>query len=108
MAKSNVPSDIDIAQAAEPKPIGEIASQAGFNDEDYDCYGRFIAKVTSEKCRALRDDQSPSGKLILVTAMSPTPAGEGKTAMARADAGLLDGCSSLRIRRAISLGPAAQ
>ena len=79
MAKASIPSDIEIAQAASPKLIGEIAKQAGLQEEDYEGYGRYIAKLTREKCIALQQDSSDTGKLILVTAMSPTPAGEGKT-----------------------------
>jgi formate--tetrahydrofolate ligase len=79
MAGSDVPSDIDIAQAAELHPIESIASAAGLGAGDFDFYGRFIAKITREKCDELTKGSGPDGKLILVTAMSPTPAGEGKT-----------------------------
>ncbi len=107
MAKMNVPSDIEIAQAADLKPIGEIARQAGLSQSDYDCYGRYIAKLTSEKCQALRDDDSSDGKLILVTAMSPTPAGEGKTttSVGLADALRVIGENALLCLREPSLGP---
>jgi formate--tetrahydrofolate ligase len=107
MAKTNIPSDIEIAQAAEIKPIGEIARKAGFSESDYDCYGRYIAKITSEKCRALREDNSSDGKLILVTAMSPTPAGEGKTttSVGLADSLRAIGENAMLCLREPSLGP---
>ena len=52
MAKNEFPSDIEIAQNAQLKPIGEIAKQAGFEDDDFECHGRHIAKLTREKCLA--------------------------------------------------------
>ena len=71
-------SDLDIAQAANKRPILELASaQAGIPDEALEPYGRFKAKLSLEYIRTL--DARPDGKLILVTAISPTPAGEGKT-----------------------------
>ena len=107
MAKTNIPSDIEIAQAAELKPIGEIARQAGFGESDYDSYGRYIAKITREKCQALKDDDSSDGKLILVTAMSPTPAGEGKTttSVGLADSLRAIGENAMLCLREPSLGP---
>ena len=71
-------SDLDIAQAANKRPILELApAQAGIPDEALEPYGRFKAKLSLEYIRTL--DARPDGKLILVTAISPTPAGEGKT-----------------------------
>jgi formate--tetrahydrofolate ligase len=71
-------SDLDIAQAANKRPILELASaQVGIPDEALEPYGRFKAKLSLEYIRTL--DARPDGKLILVTAISPTPAGEGKT-----------------------------
>jgi formate--tetrahydrofolate ligase len=70
-------SDIEIAQAAELKPILEIGSQLGLSEADLDLYGRYKAKVSLEVLNS-RQEQ-PDGKLVLVTAMTPTPAGEGKT-----------------------------
>ncbi len=107
MAHSAVPSDIEIAQSAELKPIGEIAHRAGFKDGEFDCYGPHIAKVTSEKCRELSSGESGQGKLILVTAMSPTPAGEGKTttAVGLADALSAIGEKAMLCLREPSLGP---
>ena len=71
-----MPSDIDIAQAAELQPIGRIADSLGIPDEALDPYGRYKAKVSLGYFAALPPRES---KLILVTAISPTPAGEGKT-----------------------------
>jgi formate--tetrahydrofolate ligase len=107
MAQIEFPSDIEIAQNAKLKPIGEIASRAGFDDADFECYGRYVAKITREKCMALSSAKSGDGKLILVTAMSPTPAGEGKTTTA---VGLADALSSIGEKtmlclREPSLGP---
>ena len=68
-------SDIEIAQAAEMKPITEIAAQLGLQSEDVIPYGHYKAKINHKLAK--RD--KPEGKLILMTAISPTPAGEGKT-----------------------------
>ena len=107
MAGSDVPSDIDIAQAADMTPVGEIASAVGLSGDDFDYHGRFIAKVTREKCDEVIAAGGGDGKLILVTAMSPTPAGEGKTttSVGLADAlGSIDKSTMLCLREP-SLGP---
>lgn len=70
-------SDIEIAQEAILKPIAEVAQTIGLADEDLIPYGRHIAKVPIGVLERLQE--KPDGKLILVTAMSPTPMGEGKT-----------------------------
>jgi formate--tetrahydrofolate ligase len=70
-------SDIEVARAARLRPIEEIAAKIGAPESALHPFGRFIAKLEYEFLRSL-DDQ-PDGKLILVTAISPTPAGEGKT-----------------------------
>ncbi len=70
-------SDIEIAQAAHPRPIHEIAAKLGIPDHALEPYGRTKAKVSLEFVESLKS--RPDGKLILVTAISPTPAGEGKT-----------------------------
>lgn len=72
-----VRSNIEIAQAATMLPIGEVAARLGIPEESLEPYGRFKAKVALPFVDALRD--RPLGRLILVTAVSPTPAGEGKT-----------------------------
>jgi formate--tetrahydrofolate ligase len=73
----NPQSDIEIAQAAQMKPIGQIADKLGIPDDALSPYGRYKAKVSLDYVRTLKD--RPSGKLILMTAITPTPAGEGKT-----------------------------
>ena len=107
MPKAVIPSDIEIAQSATPKPIGEIAALAGLNEDDFDNYGRYIAKLTREKCIDLQQNNTSSGKLILVTAMSPTPAGEGKTttSVGLADALQARGKKTMLCLREPSLGP---
>ncbi len=70
-------SDIGIAQSAKLKPIGEIAAGLGIPAESIENYGHFKAKIALDYIDSLKD--RPDGKLILVTALSPTPAGEGKT-----------------------------
>jgi formyltetrahydrofolate synthetase len=77
MTKKSVPSDIDIAQAAELKPIMEIAEAAGLTPDDLHQYGKYKAKVDLDVLERLRD--RPDGKYIVVTAITPTPLGEGKT-----------------------------
>lgn len=70
-------SDIEIAQAAEMLPITEVAARLGVNADDLELYGKYKAKLPLSLREKLRDKQD--GKLILVTAINPTPAGEGKT-----------------------------
>ena len=72
----DVLTDIEIAQATEPKPIGEIAAIAGVDEKYLELYGNYKAKVDYN---LLREEEHAPGKLILVTAINPTPAGEGKT-----------------------------
>jgi formate--tetrahydrofolate ligase len=102
-----IPSDIEIAQAAKPKPIAEIAMMLGIDDEDLHCYGKYIAKLSREKCFSPGSDGRKPGKLILVTAMSPTPAGEGKTttSVGLADALRALGKDATLCLREPSLGP---
>src|SRR6202020_1902396 len=76
--KASFPSNIEIAQQAKMKPIVQVArDRLGIPEEQLEPYGRFKAKVSLDYVRQL--DNRPSGKLVLVTAISPTPAGEGKT-----------------------------
>ena len=70
-------SDIEIAQKAEMKPIQEIAEKVGIRPEELEQYGPYKAKVSLALTKRVKEQ--PEGKLILVTAISPTPAGEGKT-----------------------------
>jgi formyltetrahydrofolate synthetase len=74
---ARVPSDIEIAQAATPLPIDQIATEAGILPEELDLYGKTKAKVHLSIRDRLKD--SPNGKYIVVTAITPTPLGEGKT-----------------------------
>jgi formate--tetrahydrofolate ligase len=72
---SHVPSDIAIAQAAKLRPIAEVAAEAGLGPDEYLPYGRHKAKVTPEAIAR----RSQRGRLVLVTGINPTPAGEGKS-----------------------------
>ena len=72
-----VPSDIEIAQEAELLPITEIASRAGIREDELELYGRYMVKIDYTKVLARLKDR-PDGKLICVTAITPTPLGEGK------------------------------
>ena len=69
--------DIEFATIAKLVPIAEIAKHLGITEEELEPYGRFKAKLNDELFERLKD--KPDGKLILVTAINPTPAGEGKT-----------------------------
>ena len=97
-------SDIEIAQSCTMKPITEIAKTAGVDSEYLELYGNYKAKVDY---RLLRDSKRPDGKLILVTAINPTPAGEGKTTttVGLADAMRRLGKNTLVALREPSLGP---
>ncbi|MBQ8955586.1 MAG: formate--tetrahydrofolate ligase [Lachnospiraceae bacterium] len=70
-------SDIEIAQSAELKNIREIASSLGISEDDLELYGKYKAKISDDFIKSIHD--RPDGKLVLVTAINPTPAGEGKT-----------------------------
>ena len=70
-------TDVEIAQSAKMKPISEIAKKVGLEDDDLELYGKYKAKIALEAINRL--ENNPDGKLILVTAINPTPAGEGKT-----------------------------
>src|SRR5579871_2257243 len=74
---TSVPSDIEIAQAATPIPIDQIASEAGIHPDELELYGKTKAKVHLSIRDRLKD--VPNGKYIVVTAITPTPLGEGKT-----------------------------
>ncbi len=97
-------SDIEIAQNAKMKPIGEIAHTLGVSDEYLEPYGKYKAKIDLS---ILKETQRKAGKLILVTAITPTPAGEGKTTTT---IGLADGMrrigkNAVVALREPSLGP---
>ena len=70
-------TDVEIVQSAKMKPISEIAKKVGLEDDDLELYGKYKAKIALEAINRL--ENNPDGKLILVTAINPTPAGEGKT-----------------------------
>ena len=70
-------TDVEIAQSAKMKPISEIAKKVGLEDDDLELYGKYKAKIALEAINRL--ENNPDGKLILVTAINPTPAGECKT-----------------------------
>lgn len=77
MATVTVPSDLEIAQAAKLKPITEIAASVGLTPDDLELYGKYKAKVHLDVLERFKD--RPQGKYIDVTAITPTPLGEGKT-----------------------------
>jgi len=98
-------SDIEIAREAQPRPVVEIAAQLGIPAEQLVPYGHTKAKVNLDYVQGLED--RPDGRLILVTAMSPTPAGEGKTTVA---IGLADAMNRIGAKASVclrepSLGP---
>ena len=70
-------TDIEIAQEAKMEPIVRVAESLGIGEDDLELYGRYKAKISEDYIRSIQD--RPDGKLILVTAINPTPAGEGKT-----------------------------
>ena len=70
-------TDIQIAQEAVLQPIEEVATKLGLTRDELEFYGKYKAKISDEYIERIRDNQD--GKLILVTAINPTPAGEGKT-----------------------------
>jgi formate--tetrahydrofolate ligase len=100
-----VKSDIEIARASSMKPIVDIASNIGIPQDSVLNYGKYKAKISLDFIKSL--EQKPDGKLILVTAMTPTPAGEGKTTTT---VGLGDGLNAIGKKAIIclrepSLGP---
>ncbi len=95
---ANVPSDIEIAQAARPQPIVEIAKKLGITEDELECYGKYKAKVVPEVLR--EREKKPDGKLVLVTAITPTPAGEGKTTTS---VGLADGLNKIGKKACVAL-----
>lgn len=98
-------TDIQIAQEAKISKISEIAAKIGLGEDDYDQYGKYKAKVDSNLLKKLEDKQD--GKLILVTAITPTPAGEGKSTVSVGLTQALNklGKSSIAALREPSLGP---
>lgn len=100
------PSDLEIARGVTPKPIGEVAAALGFHDEEVEPYGRTKAKLSIEGIERL-EKSGARGKYVVVTAISPTPLGEGKTTTT---VGLAQGLNKIGHRAAVairqpSLGP---
>ena len=98
-------SDVEIAQAARMKPIAEIAVKLGLTLDDLEFYGKYKAKVTLDAWQHVKD--RPNGKLVLCTAINPTPAGEGKTttSVGLADALSRRGRKAAAALREPSMGP---
>lgn len=98
-------TDIEIAQEAVKLPIKEVAEQYGITEDDLELYGKYKAKITDELWQEVKN--RPDGKLVLVTAINPTPAGEGKTttSIGLADAFTKLGKKSMIALREPSLGP---
>lgn len=98
-------SDIEIAHASKIKPISEIAANLGISQDEIENYGKYKAKLSEELVKRL--EKKPSGKLILVTAINPTPAGEGKTTttIGLGDAMTKIGKKTVIALREPSLGP---
>ncbi|HET9577356.1 MAG TPA: formate--tetrahydrofolate ligase, partial [Usitatibacter sp.] len=103
--KKPVPSDIEIAQAAKMKPIREVAAKLGIPDDALSPFGHYKAKISLSFIDTLKN--KPDGKLVLVTAISPTPAGEGKTTttVGLGDAFQAIGKKAIICLREPSLGP---
>lgn len=102
---SSYKSDIEIAQEAEMVPITQVASKLGIEAEELENYGKYKAKLSQELWERIKD--RPNGKLVLVTAINPTPAGEGKTTTTIGLGEALGrmGVSSVIALREPSLGP---
>ena len=90
-------SDIEIAQGCEMKPVTEIAQSAGIDEKYVEQYGRYKAKIDLS---ILKENKNENGKLVLVTAITPTPAGEGKTTTT---IGLADGLRRLGKNAVVAL-----
>lgn len=98
-------TDIEIAQSVELKPIIEVVEKVGIGFDDLELYGKYKAKLSFDKINEVKDDKP--GKLILVTAINPTPAGEGKSTMSIGLADALNkiGKKTMIALREPSLGP---
>jgi formate--tetrahydrofolate ligase len=93
------PSDLDIARSVTPRPIAEIAHELGYRDDEIELYGSTKAKITLEGITRLEAER-PRGKYVLVTAISPTPLGEGKSTTT---VGLAQGLERIGKRAAVAL-----
>ncbi|HYK72254.1 MAG TPA: formate--tetrahydrofolate ligase, partial [Pseudoneobacillus sp.] len=103
--KTKYKSDIEIAQEATMKPIYEIASNIGLTEDDLELYGKYKAKLSTDALKKIQTKKS--GKVILVTAINPTPAGEGKSTVTvgLGDAFNRIGKKAMIAMREPSLGP---
>ena len=103
--KTAVKSDIEIAQESKMKPIVEIAEKIGLEEDDLELFGKYKAKLSNEALAKLKTKES--GKIILVTSINPTPAGEGKSTVTvgLADAFNRIGKKTMIALREPSLGP---
>ena len=100
------PSDLEIARSVSPRPILDVARDLGLTDDEIEPYGRTKAKVTLEAITRLESER-PRCKYVLVTAITPTPLGEGKTTTT---IGLTQGLNRIGVKAAVairqpSLGP---
>ena len=98
------PTDLNIAQRASMQPITEVAKKLGISPDNLEPYGKYKAKLPLS---LIKETSSPRGKLVLVTAITPTPAGEGKTTVS---IGLTEGLNkigkrAIAVLREPSLGP---
>ena len=91
-------TDVEIAQEAKMQHIREIAAQLGLTEDDIELYGKYKAKISLDAWNQVKD--APDGKLVLVTAINPTPAGEGKTTTS---VGLADALHKLGHKVAVAL-----
>src|SRR5262245_50051082 len=89
------------------RPIAEVGAELGLGPDDLELHGHFVAKLERARCAELARRLRPDGKLVLVTAMSPTPAGEGKTttAVGLADSLRARGLQTMLCLREPSIGP---
>ncbi|MBA3796445.1 MAG: formate--tetrahydrofolate ligase, partial [Chloroflexi bacterium] len=100
------PSDLEIARSVTPRPIADVARELGLTEEEIEPYGRTKAKVTLDAIRRL-EAENPRGKYVVVTAITPTPLGEGKSTTT---VGLAQGLNRIGRKAAVcirqpSLGP---
>ncbi len=96
-------TDIEIVQACRPEPVTEVARKIGIGGDEIECYGRYKAKLSAQTLGALLErakQRERRGKLILVTAITPTPAGEGKSTVA---IGLADGLRRIGKKACVAL-----
>lgn len=98
-------SDIEIAQSVALKPITEVVEKVGITFDDIELYGKYKAKLSFDKIKSIQENKP--GKLVLVTAINPTPAGEGKSTMSIGLADALNkiGRKTMLALREPSLGP---